>query len=236
MTNFIVAAVIVFGGWWLIRQFANAQPTKIRGMVRKIAGGAIILLAGFLALRGAMNIAAPLFLLGLGLLGQNVTFPGGFPWQRKSPGQASRVATSVLSMELDHDSGNIDGTVLDGPFKGRALSSLSAGELQSLHRHCMTVPDQSRALLEAWLDRSRSSWREEWGGQERASKTGGGAMTQKEALAILGLQEGAGSDAIRAAHRRLMKDFHPDKGGSDYLASKINEAKDLLLQDAGPRT
>lgn len=61
-------------------------------------------------------------------------------------------------------------------------------------------------------------------------------MTRKEALAILGLQEGAGSDAIRAAHRRLMKDFHPDKGGSDYLASKINEAKDLLLQDAGPRT
>ena len=56
-------------------------------------------------------------------------------------------------------------------------------------------------------------------------------MTRDEAFAVLGLKSGASADEIRAAHRRLMKDFHPDKGGSDYLASKINEAKDALIQD-----
>ena len=61
-------------------------------------------------------------------------------------------------------------------------------------------------------------------------------MQRKEALAILGLKDGAAADEIRAAHRRLMKTVHPDLGGSDYLAAKINEAKDLLLQDAGART
>ncbi len=56
------------------------------------------------------------------------------------------------------------------------------------------------------------------------------AMSQNEALQVLGLKLGASADEIRNAHKRLIKDFHPDKGGSDYLAAKINEAKDILLR------
>jgi hypothetical protein len=230
MLNFVIGAAIVIGGWWLLRSLANAQPANVRGLMRKAAGGGLIALSGFLALRGALNVAMPVFVLGLGLLGQQVAFPNGFPWQRKSPNQKSRVATSLIAMELDHDTGNLTGQILAGPLRGRTLASLTLAEMRGFHAECACAGDQSRALLETWIDRTRPEWRAQWhdsGPQAKAA----GPMSRQEALAILGLREGAPPDAIRSAHRRLMKTAHPDMGGSDYLAAKINEAKDVLLQD-----
>lgn len=233
MQNFILAVAIVFGGWWLLRKLGSTQPAKIRAAMRMAAGGAMVTVAGFLALRGSMNVAMPLFVLGLGFLGQPSMFPNGLPWSRKTPGQRSRVATGMLAMELDHDTGQMDGEVLAGPLKGRRLSGLSETELRGLHRHCGKAADQSLALLEAWLDRSKLDWRQAWGKTAGGggAVAGGGAMSRDEAFAVLGLKAGADPADIRAAHRRLMKEFHPDKGGSDYLAAKINQAKDILLQD-----
>ncbi|MCX7348441.1 MAG: molecular chaperone DnaJ [Alphaproteobacteria bacterium] len=229
--NFILGLVIVVGGWYLIKSFANAQPAKARGLIRKIGGVAVMAFGAFMMVKGEINVAIPMFMLGLGLMGQQAMFPNGMPWQRKTPGQASKVSTSIIAMQLDHDTGRMEGEVLSGAYKGRKLSSLTLPEAQALHAQCAAAPDQSRALFESWIERTHPEWRAAWNsGAGRAAATTSQKMTRGEALAILGIKEGATEDDIRAAHRRLMKTAHPDLGGSDYLAAKINEAKEYLLQ------
>ena len=54
-------------------------------------------------------------------------------------------------------------------------------------------------------------------------------MTRQEAYQVLGLAPGASETDIRAAHHRLMRTAHPDAGGSDWLAARVNMARDVLL-------
>lgn len=67
------------------------------------------------------------------------------------------------------------------------------------------------------------------GDRQRAEPPRQGAMSRAEALKVLGLDAGASEADIRTSHRRLIQQTHPDKGGTNYLAAKINEAKDVLL-------
>src|SRR5262249_57910128 len=92
--------------------------------------------------------------------------------------------------------------------------------------------DDSRALLTAYLDRREPGWREHAQGDAGARQGAprrAGKMTEEEAYQVLGLKPGATAEAIAQAHRTLMKKLHPDQGGSTYLATQINAAKEVLL-------
>lgn len=55
-------------------------------------------------------------------------------------------------------------------------------------------------------------------------------MTKREAALILGVRESASAERVKEAHRRILLLNHPDRGGSAFIAAKINEAKDLLIK------
>ncbi len=159
-------------------------------------------------------------------------FSGGPPQgaPRAGGGRVSRFRTEWLSMSLDHASGAFAGNILKGDFAGRTLGVLPLSDLVALYNRLRHDDGQSAALLETYFNRTQEGvWREMPGvAPGTASATGAAPMTRADALDALGLAPGATRSDIRAAHRRLMMLVHPDRGGSDYLAARINAAKALL--------
>lgn len=153
----------------------------------------------------------------------------------RGAGDPVEIQTELLAMRLDRATGEVDGTVRSGPYAGRGLESLGSAQLLDLLDEARARDPQSVSLLEAYLDRAHPNWREaEAGARQGGGRAGGGEpMDETEALEILGLEPGASPEEIRRAHRRLMAKLHPDRGGSTFLASQINRAKDLLLDKAG---
>ncbi len=150
-----------------------------------------------------------------------------------APGQTSEIETKYLRMYLDHESGEMNGDVVLGKFEGQTLRSLGLDQLLELLLACAD-DEESVQVLTAYLDRYHGDEWHDRAGAAGANAGGGGAsssagMTRDEAFEILGLEEGASEDDIKEAHHRLMSKIHPDHGGSTYLATKINQAKDLLL-------
>jgi len=205
------------------------QPAS-KGAALLVNGGPVLLIAAGILLtllrRGALGI--PLILIGI-TWWRRTRAPRSV---RPPGGSKSTVHSSNLEMELDHDTGELDGRVLTGRFQGFRLSALNEDELLSFLQEIKSDPD-SLALLESYLERYHPGW------QDRAKNfTSGGTgssdpshMSKQEAYQVLGVSPGASREEILEAWRRLIKKVHPDSGGSAFLTAKINAAKKVLLSE-----
>lgn len=218
-----------------MRGFTRANPTLLARRIRIVAAIAAAGAAMGFVLRGSAGYAVPLAMIALWL----VAAPGGglpgWPGRGGGPrkGQTSRIETDHLEVELDLDTGEVAGRVKKGVFAGRAIERLKPADLALLWQDCRFSDPQSAQIVEAYLDRVHPSWREDMArGEAEMSNGPDGRMTRAEAAEILGVAEDADAEEVRRAHRELMKRLHPDRGGSTYLAAKINEAKDVLLAEA----
>lgn len=232
----LFAAGLYFFFRWLF-----LQPARVRLQVVLVLAALVLLvlvltgrahwLAALVAaalpfLRGLLNLVGVIPLIKRILAGRGAASANSAP----AGGQTSTVQSKYVRMTLDHDSGDIDGEVLAGNFRGKPLGELDLDALLQLLHECQD-DGESVSLLQAYLDRMYTG---EW--QERAGAEGephtaeaSGELSRQEALQILGLSVDAGEAEIVEAHRRLMQKLHPDRGGSAYLAARINQAKDKLL-------
>ena len=231
----IVGVILAIAVALLVRGFVGAEPKLVARVLRWTAlvlGGA---LAAFFVFTGRGQQALyTLIVLGPMLMRWKALFNRLKGMMGPSPGQSSTVGTAYLDMELDHDSGTLDGRIKSGRFAGRRLGELQVVELVELLQDCAASDPSSVQLIEAFLDRNHPEWHEAAEAEAgRGRGMGGGfaeAMTPAEARRILGVDEDADECDIKEAHRRLMLKNHPDQGGSTYLAAKINQAKDALLK------
>jgi hypothetical protein len=230
---FLLGGVAILCGLLLLLYlFVNADPARLARAVKwgGIGSGAVILLGLLVLTEGrVLTLVVPLLAV-LPALRRIRSIFGGL--HGPSAGHSSTVETAYIRMLLDHDTGMMTGTVLQGVFAGMRIEELGRAELLALLRECRTADEEGARLIEAYLDRAEPDWREAMRGEQAGASRPGGAsadMSVEEACAILGLTPDADAAAIKAAHHRLMKQLHPDHGGTDYLATKINRARDVLL-------
>lgn len=231
MTAFLLGLLVLGFGVIAMRKFADVNPALLARGLKIGSGVAALGVAGLLSLRGMGLIAMIPAAIGSWLLtGMRLPSTLRNPWtQGPDPSRTSRIVTDTLEMVLDHDTGAMQGRVLTGVFSGRRIETMAPAEIAILWRDCQFADPKSAAVLEAYLDRLHPSWREDMSRAE-AEPGAGGVMTEAEALDVLGLKPGAGTEDVRRAHRELIMKLHPDRGGSTYLTAKINEAKALLLK------
>jgi hypothetical protein len=227
---------VLLGGIALLAAAAAYQglskigPRKRMQWLRWGTAGVAAAIAAVLMFARRMDLALFVGAAAIAIVRTGRIGPFSFESKETEEDNASKVRSHYFKMTLDHGSGAVSGVVRAGQFAGVDLIDLGEMETRALMAEIEGDPD-SMSLLESWLDANRRGWREyfEQTAQGYAAPPQAPVDDLAKAYAVLGLTQGASAEDIKAAHRELMKGVHPDHGGSSYLASQINAARDLLL-------
>lgn len=165
MGRLFLALVALVALMWFFGWYSKATPKQRNDALRNIVvygvGGGLILLVvtGRIPwLFAAVGAAMPW--IQRGLMARRLW--GMFKsTQGPSAGQTSRIDTQFLSMQLEHESGRLDGEILAGRFAGQMLSSLELNQLLMLLQDYQAQDVQSASVLTAFLDRHFSDWRDQ---------------------------------------------------------------------------
>jgi hypothetical protein len=236
MPRILLLVAIIFSLWYWWRVFKSLPSEKRRPFLWRTAFWSVLGFSVLLVASGRMHwlgaglaVLVPLakgaFALGLRAL----PFLQILSRFKTSP---SQFRTKSLLVQVNFSTREMDGEILQGEFTGKRLSELSQEQLQAFAESLKETDRESYLLLQTYLLRSNrggSQHSYQDGNQNGNQANNLSELSEKEAYEILGLEPDAPKEDIVKAHKRLMQRLHPDRGGSDYLAAKINAAKDKLV-------
>lgn len=237
MTRLILLFALFLTGFIIYQQIKKTPKNQLKNLYWKLGCGLLIVAMLLLVLTGRVHWIGALFAallpilrnalpLILKLLPALSFLRSQRSQSQPSSGKQSEVNTPTLTMVMDHDNQRLHGQVHRGPYAGQALDQLTLEQLQQLLEYCQQEDQEAYQLLVSYLNhRFGSRWQ-----QHQSPSLDEGELSIAEAYETLGLKPGASKKEINHAHRQLIQKFHPDRGGNDYLAAKINRAKDILLK------
>ena len=221
LLKFTIAAILIWLLWRGIYQFKHLPPAEKKPALIRTAIFFIIAAMIFGAVTGRTHWLGAVAAAHLELLrfGAGAAFKILPFWM--SRGGIVPFKTEYLDVRIQIKTGELSGTIRKGEFEGRSLHSLTEQELKSLADLCQQADPKAFYLLKYLHKNSRT---------DQDSAPSFGAPEIQEALDILGLKANPTREEILKAHKRLIQKLHPDRGGSDFLAARVNPARDVLLR------
>jgi len=235
LPRFIIVLLLLCVAVYAIYRFKRLHKEAKKQLSRKLILAALFLLLLVLAATGRLNwIAAAIGAL-LPLVPRIIRFAMSFGptlspyFRRYQQNKQSSMQTRFLSLQINLLSGELQGEVLEGSYKGEKLQLMTIVQLCELLQECQQQDAESAGLLIAYMQRMHPGWKPE--GETGSHYSGNtSVMTEQQARDILGVSVSATKSEIIKAYKRLMQKLHPDRGGTDYLAVQINKAKEVLLK------
>lgn len=235
LIKLIPALLLLATVYWTMHHWRTLPPEKRKPFALKVViyGAFIFCLVAVLTGRAHWLAAAVTGLFAIAKIGFG-TILRALPFlnflRRGRVFNNPQFKTAFLEVKLDLSSGTISGHIITGPMSGQTLNNLSPEDLEILEKHYKQHDKASYFLIRAIRQRNGHRYQQEQQSSEQTQHHNGSNPSVDEALQILGLSANPGKDDIVKAHRRLMQKLHPDRGGNDYLASRVNLAKETLLK------
>lgn len=229
----LAIAVIVFL-FWGYKRWRALPPEKRKSSSFTIILYALAILAVIAVLTGRLHWigaaiagAAAIAKFGFSTIVRAMPF---LSFLRKSSFFAEpRFSTEFLKVQLNINTGHMTGEIIKGPHEGKRLETLSDDELATLETHYQERDKRSYFLIRVLRQRKGHAYENFNSGNEAYHSIEDPSL--KEAEQILGLPEGYSKEDVIKAHKSLIQKLHPDRGGNDYLASRVNLAKDIILKN-----